>query len=250
MAPVPRTASKLDLGGLSWAAFGVFAVWFAARLIPNLALRLRFEDQLIVLRYARNLAEGNGLVYNAGEQVMGFTTPLFTVLSSVFVVLGGDEAAAWQNGFGLVCMLGAAALAARLLVHLGAGAAAPLAVALVTFNPAVAYNYLYLGMEIHLFALLFLLALDLQMGGRATAASVTSALLFLTRPEGALLAAMLLAHGWLRERKPPVRQAVAAVATALPWLLFALAYYGNVLPAALRGRSLLLALAAIATLAA
>ncbi len=215
---------------LSWIAFAVFSVWFAARLIPNLVLRLQFEDQLIVLRYARNLAEGNGLVYNAGERVMGFTTPLFTVLSSVFVVAGGDQAAAWQNGFGLLCMLGTAALAARLLVRLGAGPAAPLAVALVTFNPAVAYNYLYVGMEIHLFALLFLLALDLHLSGRGTAAAVTSALLFLTRPEGALLAAMLIAHGWLRERKPPVRQAVAALAVALPWLLFALAYYGGFLP--------------------
>ncbi len=215
---------------LSWASFGIFGVWFAAHLIPNLALRLRFEDQLIVLRYARNLAEGNGLVYNVGERVMGFTTPLFTLLSSVFVVLGGDQAAAWQNGFGLLCMLGTAALAARLLVRLGAGAAAPLAVALVTFNPAVAYNYLYMGMEIHLFALLFLLALDLHLSDRATAAAIVSALLFLTRPEGALLAAMLIGHGWLRHRKPPVRQSLAALAVALAWLLFAFAYYGDVLP--------------------
>lgn len=215
---------------LSWTAFGVFAVWFSAHLIPNLAFRLRFEDQLIVLRYARNLAEGNGLVYNAGERVMGFTTPLFTVLSSVFVVLGGDEAAAWQNGFGLLCMLGTAALAARLLVRLGAGAAAPLAVALVTFNPAGAYNYLYLGMEVHLFALLFLLALDLHLSERATAAAVTSALLFLTRPEGALLAGMLIAHQWLRRRRAPVAPAAAALALALPWLLFAALYYGDILP--------------------
>ena len=215
---------------LSWTAFGVFGAWFAARLIPNLALRLQFEDQLIVLRYARNLAEGNGLVYNAGERVMGFTTPLFTVLSSVFVVLGGDQAAAWQNGFGLLCMLGTAALTAKLLVRLGAGPAAPLAVALVTFNPAVAYNYLYMGMEIHLFALLFLLALDLHLSERATAAAVVSALLFLTRPEGALLAAMLIAHGWLRRRKAPLREALAALVVALAWLLFAFAYYGDILP--------------------
>ena len=215
---------------LSWTAFGVFGAWFAARLIPNLALRLQFEDQLIVLRYARNLAEGNGLVYNAGERVMGFTTPLFTVLSSAFVVVGGNQAAAWQNGFGMLCMLGTAALAARLLVRLGAGPAAPLAVALVTFNPAVAYNYLYVGMEMHLFALLFLLALDLHLSDRATAAAVVAALLFLTRPEGALLAAMLIAHGWLRRREAPIRQALAALAVALPWLLFAFAYYGDVLP--------------------
>ena len=226
----PPARQQRLLWAIPWAAFGVFGIWFTARLIPNLALRLQFEDQLIVLRYARNLAEGDGLVYNAGERVMGFTTPLFTVLSSAFVVLGGDQAAAWQNGFGLLCMLGTAGLAARLLVRVGAGPAAPLAVALVTFNPAVAYNYLYVGMEIHLFALLFLLALDLHLSERATAAAVVSALLFLTRPEGALLAAMLIAHGWLRHRKPPVRQSLAALAVALPWLLFAFAYYGDVLP--------------------
>ncbi len=229
-SPGPPTRQQRLFAAIPWAAFGVFGVWFAARLIPNLALRLQFEDQLIVLRYARNLSEGNGLVYNAGERVMGFTTPLFTMLSSVFVILGGDQAAAWQNGFGLLCMLGTAALAARLLVRLGAGPTAPLAVALMTFNPAVAYNYLYVGMEIHLFALLFLLALDLHLSERVTAAAVVSALLFLTRPEGALLAAMLIAHGWLRHRKPPVRQTLAALAVALPWLLFAFAYYGDVLP--------------------
>ena len=229
-SPNPPARQRRPFAAISWAAFGVFGVWFAARLIPNLALRLQFEDQLIVLRYARNLAEGNGLVYNAGERVMGFTTPLFTVLSSAFVVLGGDQAAAWQNGFGLLCMLGTAALAAKLLVRLGAGPAAPLAVALVTFNPAVAYNYLYMGMEIHLFALLFLLALDLHLSERATAAAVVSALLFLTRPEGALLAAMLIAHGWLRRRKAPLREALAALVVALAWLLFAFAYYGDVLP--------------------
>ena len=226
---VPARQQRL-LGAISWTAFAIFGAWFAARLIPNLVLRLQFEDQLIVLRYARNLAEGNGLVYNAGERVMGFTTPLFTVLSSVFVLFGGDQAAAWQNGFGLLCMLATAALAAKLLVRLGAGPAAPLAVALVTFNPAVAYNYLYVGMEIHLFALLFMLALDLHLSDRTTAAAVTSALLFLTRPEGALLAAFLIAHGWLRDRKPPVRQAAAALGVALPWLVLAVAYYGDVLP--------------------
>ena len=228
--PGPPTRKQRLLPAISWAAFGAFGVWFAVRLIPNLVLRLQFEDQLIVLRYARNLAEGNGLVYNAGERVMGFTTPLYTVLSSVFVLVGGDQAAAWQNGFGLLCMLGTAALAARLLVRLGAGPAAPLAVALATFNPAVAYNYLYVGMEIHFFALLFLLALDLHLSERTTAAAVVSALLFLTRPEGALLATMLIAHGWLRRRKAPLREALAALAVALAWLLFAFAYYGDILP--------------------
>ena len=217
------------LGAISWTAFAIFGAWFAARLIPNLVLRLQFEDQLIVLRYARNLAEGNGLVYNVSERVMGFTTPLFTVLSSVFVVLGGDQAAAWQNGFGLLCMLGTAALAARLLVRLGAGPAAPLAVALVTFNPPSPTTTSTWGWRS--------ISSPCSSSWRSTSPErsrhgrrghIRAAVPDPT--EGALLAAMLIAHRWLRERKPPLRQAVAALAVALPWLLVSLGYYGGVLP--------------------
>ncbi len=193
---------------------------------------------MIVLRYARNLAEGNGLVYNLGERVMGFTTPLFTVLSALFVGVGGaGHAAAWQNGFGILCMLGTAALAARLLVRTGAGAAAPLAVALVTFNPEGTYNYVHMGMEIHLFAFLFLLAVDLHLSQRNTAACVVAALLFLTRPEGVLLAGMLVLAAWQRERRLPIRQSVACLLTVAPWLLFATLYYGSPVPATLPAKA-------------
>ncbi len=192
---------------------------------------------MIVLRYARNLAEGNGLVYNMGERVMGFTTPSFTLLSGLFVALGGDQAPAWQNTFGLFCMLGTAAVAARLLVRIGAGPAAPLAVALITFNPAAAYNYLHVGMEVHLFALLFLLALDLHMSQRTKASSVVAALLFLTRPEGALLIVMLLAATWRSERRLPTREAGAWLGTTAPWLVFATVYYGSPVPATLPAKA-------------
>jgi len=40
-----------------------------------------FDDAMISMRYARNLAEGNGLVWNAGgERVEGFTNPLWVVM--------------------------------------------------------------------------------------------------------------------------------------------------------------------------
>ena len=235
---VPLSGQRRLFTASAWAAFGIFGAWFLAHLIPNLASRLRFEDSLIVLRYARNLAEGNGLVYNLGERVMGFTTPLFTLLSGLFVLLGGDQAPAWQNTFGLLCMLGTAAVAARLLLRVGAGSAAPLAVALMTFNPAAgAYNWVHIGMEIHLFALLFLLTLDLHLRRRTMASSVVAALLFLTRPEGALLIIMLLAANWRRERKLPVRETAAWLATAGPWLAFATFYYGSPVPATLPAKA-------------
>ena len=38
-----------------------------------------FDDAMVSMRYARNLAEGNGLVMNSGERVEGITNPLWTL---------------------------------------------------------------------------------------------------------------------------------------------------------------------------
>ncbi len=51
--------------------------------IPNI-----YEDAFITLRYAENLAAGNGFVYNVGEQVLGTTTPLFALILALFRVVG------------------------------------------------------------------------------------------------------------------------------------------------------------------
>ena len=43
------------------------------------------EDTSISMRYAKNLAEGNGLVYNpGGPRVEGFTNPLYVLYMSLF----------------------------------------------------------------------------------------------------------------------------------------------------------------------
>ena len=227
---------RLKPGALGWAAFGVFGLWFAWRLIATWAGTLRLEDQLIVLRYARNLVEGNGLVYNVGERVMGFTTPLWTLLSTLFVAFGGDNAPTWQNAFGVCCLLGTAALAAKLLVRIGAGMAAPLAVLLIAFDGPSVPRYYFLGMEVYLFTLLYLLALDLHLSRRDTSAGVATGALFLTRPEGALLAIMLLIHNSISTRLLPLRQAFAAAATVLPWLAFAAIYFGTITSATLNAK--------------
>jgi len=42
------------------------------------------DDQMISMRYADNLASGNGLVWNPGERVEGFTNPLWTAYMTVW----------------------------------------------------------------------------------------------------------------------------------------------------------------------
>ncbi len=42
-----------------------------------------FDDAMISMRYAYNLAHGNGLVWNPGERVEGITNPLWTAIMAL-----------------------------------------------------------------------------------------------------------------------------------------------------------------------
>ena len=54
-----------------------------ARLVMSYMIPEAAEDAYITFRYARFFAEGHGLVFNPGQRVMGFTSPLWTVWMSV-----------------------------------------------------------------------------------------------------------------------------------------------------------------------
>lgn len=45
------------------------------------------DDAYISMRYAWNLWHGNGLVWNPGDYVMGFTNPLFTLIMTIMHAL-------------------------------------------------------------------------------------------------------------------------------------------------------------------
>lgn len=46
-----------------------------------------FDDAMISMRYARNLAQGEGLVWNPGEQVEGFSNPLWVLFMALLHLL-------------------------------------------------------------------------------------------------------------------------------------------------------------------
>ncbi|HVJ81291.1 MAG TPA: hypothetical protein VNC50_09500, partial [Planctomycetia bacterium] len=49
-----------------------------------------WEDYFITFRHSRNLAEGNGLVFQPGERVHGFTSPLGVLLPAAFHFVAGN----------------------------------------------------------------------------------------------------------------------------------------------------------------
>ncbi len=214
------------------AALRVFAVRISAPV----------DDAYITFRYARNLADGLGFVYNAGERVLGTTTTLFTLLLVPFAKLhipleiaaAGLAVAASLGSLLVLFSLVRSAISLRYpsppRVAEDAGLLAAAFYGL--FYAAIgACGY---GMETQVFELLALGALHTAGRNRPRAAAGLLALAAMTRPEGLLLAAFLgliALIRWLRDRhRFPWGPGLLFIALLLPWLLFATVYFGSPVP--------------------
>jgi hypothetical protein len=200
------------------------------------------DDMYIFLRYAENLAQGHGLVYNPGERVEGFSSPAWVLLLALGALLG-------VGGVGWAKLLALGALGALGVgiyrfgrERLGLGApAALLACAFSALNSYLVSWSLW-GLETPLFLALMLWTAVLAgrvaegAGRRTTAALAGVAGLFaLSRPEAPLFLAALGAAALLEPlRLPAIRQrlrrlwlpGLVALALFLAWLLFRRAYFG------------------------
>lgn len=215
------------------------------------ALKLDYlaDDAFISFRYARNLATGQGLVYNPGERVEGYTNFLEVVVLAALHRLGADLVVA---GRGLSLLGGAAAvvLAWALACRGLRGRETPglVAAGLVAVNPYHA-AWAGAGLETTLFSALLAAAALPLVGVETTArrfllVSGLGLLLALTRPEGVPLYAVLLAcaaasaPGDLRARARAIVPGLALFALVggayfvARWL-----YFGDVLPNTFHAKS-------------
>ena len=82
--------------------FGVLApvLLFHAWVFSNFLV----DDSFILLRYADNLQRGRGLVFNLGERVEGFTSPLLVLLQAAFLRAQVDPTRALGILSGLVLL--------------------------------------------------------------------------------------------------------------------------------------------------
>ncbi len=90
----PEQANKLVSLAMV-AAVGTFAAIHALYYLPRTV-----DDMFIFLRYAENIAAGDGVVYNLGEQVEGLSSPLWTLLLAIgeLIGLGGVS---WAKALGI-----------------------------------------------------------------------------------------------------------------------------------------------------
>src|SRR5437879_8677865 len=83
------------------------------------------DDAYITFRYARNLAEGLGLVYNPGEWVLGTTAPLWAMLLGGGYRVGLTDLPWLETIVAAVCDAATVALPVSVCLRLGWGPIGP-----------------------------------------------------------------------------------------------------------------------------
>jgi hypothetical protein len=79
---------------MRWLVGGALAATLVLWLAHASVYAFVTDDAYISFRYARNLAEGHGLVFNDGEHVEGYTNLLWVLLLAALSVLGADPSQA------------------------------------------------------------------------------------------------------------------------------------------------------------
>lgn len=187
------------------------------------------DDTFITLRYAWNLAHGQGLVYSPGEWVEGYSNPVWTVLLSLPLRLGFDGLAVAKvlslAAFGATCAL---VVWASGRATAGAAAGTLLAVSL----PAAWWASQ--ALETSQYSLLLLLSAVSMLRESPAAfpwSAVFAGLAGVSRPEGPLLAAALGCARVVRMRSLGEWRSVAAwaalsLAPIVAWTAFRVERYG------------------------
>lgn len=206
----------------------------AVFLSENFRQQAQYDDAYITYRYSRNLVEGHGLVYNVGEYVEGITNLLWALLIATGMWLGLDaEVVAHGLGvaFGAIGLLVSYVYARALVATPDAWLPGITPWIVLSFAP---YAYCATsGMESTLFAVAVTAALAAHAGRRVGLSAVLLVIATWTRPDGILVAAVVLGHHLLRGSGSLGRRLAPALAYAVAMLAltgFRVWYYGSPVP--------------------
>jgi arabinofuranosyltransferase len=213
-------------------AFLAVALALAAYVLMVWNLNLVMDDLFITLRYAKNLADGHGLVFNIGERVEGYTCFLWVVILAGLARLGVDiESAsrALSAAAGALILPLAYASARRLKVSPWIALTAP---AMLAAMPAYAC-WASSGMEALPVACLLAVALWLYVGDHSSLiVPAVLALAIMTRPDAAVIAAVIGAERFFywRGRAEFWRWTGVFLMVFGPYYVWRCSYYGYPLP--------------------
>jgi arabinofuranosyltransferase len=226
----------------AWTPIAAVAACAIAAVAHAAVLRWLSDDAFISFRYARNLVEGYGLVFNPGERVEGYTNPLWTL----FIALGMWAKArpeTWSIAWGIVCYAASIGLLGVVHQRTCVRLSLPTWLACIPFAAIAGAasvewaTFATSGLETSAFTMLVLAGLVAasERGNRPLARAAASgallALATLTRPDGGIFAAlaftyMLILGAW----RDALAFAVVFATLVVPFTAWRVEYYGSLLP--------------------
>ncbi|MBT3241268.1 MAG: hypothetical protein HON98_11445 [Chloroflexi bacterium] len=219
----------------------IFSFAVVARLVPG---PRSIDDSFITFRYARNILAGEGFVYNPGEQVLGTTTPLYTLaMSGLGFISGGINANfpqiamvinALLDGFSTVFLL---LIGKKIGAH-WAGIGAAIAWSIAPWSVSFAIG----GMETSLYIFLLLGAWTAYIYQYYSLTSLAAAFAILTRPEALALVLPLMVDRLFfdvkrRENKITIKEFLYFIIPLLLWFSFSYFYFGSFLPQSIAAKT-------------
>ena len=226
----------------------------AVVLVLNMARVWAFtiDDAYISYRYARNLAHGLGLVYNAGERIEGYTNFLWTVILAGGVRIGLDPDVT-AKVLGALSALGALGATYWISNRLRPFAMLPCVATWLLATTVVFSGYAVFGLETSFFVFLLLAGTALFMRevgppfarfeaeappGRFPWSGLVFGLAGITRPEAPAFVGLLML--WLGRDmfgKKNLLRGVLFAAPVAAHLTFRRLYYGSFVPNTLSAKS-------------
>ena len=207
--------------GVCLAALMAVTLYFGLSQHPS-----SFDDAYITYRYARNIAQGRGFVYNVGEPVLGTTAPLYALLLASLSLIWSDipTLSHFIGVLAWVLCVPVAYSIARSDDHEIAGLAAASLIAVNTLFLNV------LGMETTWYVLVTLLAFYFYVREKPAWAGVCAGLAFLTRWDGMLVTAVLGFADVLKQRRRLPKSLVISACLIIPWLGYSQLVFGSIFP--------------------
>jgi len=233
----------------NWPAKRKIELFFLAILVAaalfiglNLTGRVVVDDAYITYRYARNLAEGSGFVYNAGDRVLSTTTPLYTLILAASYFLSEDLP---RNSHLLstFSLAGVVILTYAIFAREGMGVVGLISSSFIITN--VIGVICTFGMESCLYLLLILISLYFYFENNLRLTALFLGLVVLTRIDGIILVGCVGAHyiiynlDLLKSRKIVTEIYIPVslfLLVTVPWFLFSLLYFGQLFPATLKAK--------------
>ena len=226
-----------------------FLTGFILALLFALYTNRVWEDYYITFRSSKNLAMGNGLVYNVGDRLHTFTSPLGVLIPAACSFVTGnssDTAALWLfRGICAAAFGGAITLLVILMRKLAWPAIATALLAVMLLTDAKSLDFTINGMETAFMLLFMAYALWAHFSPRPRQWQHLGAAwagLMWTRPDSFIYVGLMAAGCWLfnqpdrtggdRRHQLLLFLKAGLLTTAIygPWLIWAGWYYGSPIP--------------------